>query len=106
MQAPIAERKPVELTLHGETRTDDYYWLRERENPEVTKYLEAENAYTEAVMAPAKRSSAASSRPISTSPSNAATTSTTRGPSKANSTPSSAATKRTGLKKSFSMPIS
>jgi oligopeptidase B len=54
MQAPIAERKPVELTLHGETRTDDYYWLRERENPEVTKYLEAENAYTEAVMAPAK----------------------------------------------------
>jgi oligopeptidase B len=54
MQAPIALRKPVELSLHGETRVDDYYWLRERENPEVTKYLEAENAYTEAVMAPAK----------------------------------------------------
>ncbi|HMB94014.1 MAG TPA: S9 family peptidase, partial [Rhodothermales bacterium] len=33
------------------TRTDDYYWLRERENPEVIAYLEAENAYTEAEMA-------------------------------------------------------
>ena len=31
---------------------DDYAWLREKENPEVTAYLEAENAYAEAVMAP------------------------------------------------------
>jgi oligopeptidase B len=54
MQPPIALRKPVELSLHGETRSDDYYWLRERENPEVTKYLEAENAYTEEVTRPAK----------------------------------------------------
>ncbi|MBV9158786.1 MAG: S9 family peptidase, partial [Acidobacteriaceae bacterium] len=33
---------------HGATVVDDYYWLREKSNPEVTKYLEAENAYTEA----------------------------------------------------------
>ena len=50
-QAPIAAKKPHELTAHGETRVDDYYWLRERENQEVIAYLEAENVYTEAVMA-------------------------------------------------------
>jgi len=38
--------------LHGETRVDDYHWLRERENPEVRAYLEAENLYAEAVVAP------------------------------------------------------
>jgi oligopeptidase B len=54
IQPPIALRKPVELTQHGETRIDEYYWLRERENPGVTAYLEAENAYTEEVMQPAK----------------------------------------------------
>lgn len=48
---PVAARRPHELTMHGHTRTDDYYWLRERENPEVIAYLEAENAYTEAVLA-------------------------------------------------------
>lgn len=45
---PVAAKKPVELTLHGDTRTDDYFWLRERENPEVIAYLDAENAYFEA----------------------------------------------------------
>ena len=49
--APRAAVKPHELTVHGETRVDDYYWLRERENPEVIAYLEAENEYTEEVMA-------------------------------------------------------
>jgi oligopeptidase B len=49
--APVAEKKPHELEMHGDERIDDYYWLRERENPEVLAYLEAENAYTEAVMA-------------------------------------------------------
>jgi oligopeptidase B len=48
MQAPDAEKKPKELTIHGDTRTDNYYWLNERENPEVIDYLEAENAYTQA----------------------------------------------------------
>ena len=50
MEAPVAEKKPKELTIHGHTRTDDYYWLRERENPEVIAYLEAENAYREEMM--------------------------------------------------------
>ncbi len=45
---PIAEIKPKELVVHDHTRIDDYYWLRERENPEVIAYLEAENTYTEA----------------------------------------------------------
>ncbi len=49
-QAPIAAQHPYELTEHGDTRVDPYYWLRERENPEVIEYLEAENAYTAAVM--------------------------------------------------------
>lgn len=48
---PQAAKRPVDLTLHGHTRTDDYYWLREKDNPEVICYLEAENAYTEAVLA-------------------------------------------------------
>jgi oligopeptidase B len=39
------------MTNHGVTRQDPYYWLRERENPEVVAYLEAENAYTEAATA-------------------------------------------------------
>jgi len=50
MEPPIAEKKPRELTIHGDTRVDPYYWLRERDNPEVIAYLEAENAYREAVM--------------------------------------------------------
>ena len=50
MEAPVAAKKPRELTMHGHTRIDNYYWLRERENPEVIAYLEAENAYRESVM--------------------------------------------------------
>ncbi|MCK9451856.1 MAG: S9 family peptidase [Bacteroidales bacterium] len=51
MQAPVATKKPHELTAHDNTRIDDYYWLNERENPEVIAYLEAENAYTDNVLA-------------------------------------------------------
>jgi len=47
---PVAKVVPQELVAHGHTRMDDYFWLRERENPEVIAYLEAENAYTDAVM--------------------------------------------------------
>ncbi len=50
--APVVEKKPHELEAHGDVRIDDYYWLRERSNPEVLAYLEAENTYTAAVMAP------------------------------------------------------
>lgn len=46
MQAPVAKKKPEALSIHGDTRIDNYYWLRDRENPEVIEYLEAENAYT------------------------------------------------------------
>jgi oligopeptidase B len=51
---PTAKVVPHELELHGDVRVDEYYWLRERENPEVIAYLEAENEYTEAVMAGTK----------------------------------------------------
>ncbi len=50
MTPPVAEKRPTELITHGETRIDNYYWLRERENPEVIAYLNEENAYREAVM--------------------------------------------------------
>ncbi|MFO7609882.1 MAG: S9 family peptidase [Candidatus Krumholzibacteriia bacterium] len=50
-QPPVAKVVPHELTIHGDTRVDEYYWLREREDPEVIAYLQAENAYTEAMLA-------------------------------------------------------
>ena len=50
-QPPVAERRPVESTLHGERRVDDYAWLREKSDPAVIAYLEAENAYADACMA-------------------------------------------------------
>lgn len=52
MMPPEARQVPFELRAHGDTRQDNYYWLRNRRDPEVLQYLEAENAYTEAVMAP------------------------------------------------------
>lgn len=54
MKAPHAEKRPYPLTRHDDTRIDNYYWLRndERADPEVLSYLERENAYSGAVMAP------------------------------------------------------
>ncbi len=49
--APVADIHPHEMTLHGDTRTDNYFWLNDRENPEVIAYLEAENAYLAKTMA-------------------------------------------------------
>ncbi len=49
---PVARKEHKETALHGTVLVDDYAWLRDKENPEVTAYLEAENAYAEAVMAP------------------------------------------------------
>jgi oligopeptidase B len=49
---PTARKVHTETILHGVTLTDDYAWLREKDDPEVTAYLEAENAYAGAVMAP------------------------------------------------------
>jgi oligopeptidase B len=47
---PVARVVPTVSEVHGERRADDYAWLREKENPEVRAYLEAENAFTDAVM--------------------------------------------------------
>jgi oligopeptidase B len=49
---PVAQRSPTRSALHGEERVDDYFWLREKANPDVAAYLEAENAYADAVMRP------------------------------------------------------
>ena len=51
---PVAKAEPHQQSIHGETRVDNYHWLRERGSSEVIEYLEAENAYTEAAMAPTK----------------------------------------------------
>ena len=51
MAAPVARRRPHRHEKHGDVRVDDYYWLRERDNPEVREYLEAENAYVREAMA-------------------------------------------------------
>ena len=48
---PVAAVRPHRFEEHGTVRTDPYYWLKERSNPEVISYLEAENTYTKAVMA-------------------------------------------------------
>ena len=49
--APAARKDHRETTLHGVTLTDDYAWLREKDDPEVTAYLKAENDYAEALTA-------------------------------------------------------
>jgi oligopeptidase B len=53
MQEPRADKRPHEMTLHGITRVDDYYWLRddERSDPDVIAYLEAENGFFDEAMA-------------------------------------------------------
>jgi len=50
IKPPVAKKIKKELTLHGDTRIDNYYWLNERDNPEVIDYLKAENDYLKAVM--------------------------------------------------------
>jgi oligopeptidase B len=47
---PMAPVLPTVRRIHGETRIDDYFWLRNRHDPEVIAYLEAENRYTDAIM--------------------------------------------------------
>lgn len=50
LKPPFAAKRPHKLTLHGDTRGDDYYWLREKDNPEVLQYLKDENQYTKTMM--------------------------------------------------------
>ncbi len=52
LQPPVAQKIPKVTVLHGDRRVDDYFWLREKSNPKVAKYLEAENAYTAQMMKP------------------------------------------------------
>jgi oligopeptidase B len=47
-QPPAAKKVPHKYELHGDARTDDYFWLKDKTNPDVIKHLEAENAYTKA----------------------------------------------------------
>src|SRR5580704_7832881 len=47
---PQVRREPTPTTLHGQILEDDYRWLREKSSPETLSYLEAENAYTDAMM--------------------------------------------------------
>lgn len=47
---PVARIIPKVDTVHGDILVDNYYWLRDRNNPEVIEYLHMENRYTEAMM--------------------------------------------------------
>jgi len=51
LQPPRAKRIPKELSFKGRKRVDDYAWLRDKKDPEVVKYIEAENGYAEAALA-------------------------------------------------------
>lgn len=51
VKPPIARTVPTTLQEHGRSRVDQYYWLSERDNPDVLAYLEEENAYARSVMA-------------------------------------------------------
>jgi oligopeptidase B len=52
--APMAAINPQTFTEHGYTRVDDYYWLKDKTDPQVTAYLNAENTYADTVMAHTK----------------------------------------------------
>ena len=47
---PVANKIPKELSIHNDTRVDNYFWMNDRENPEVIDYLNAENDYCDAKM--------------------------------------------------------
>jgi oligopeptidase B len=51
-QPPMPTKKTKITKIHDDTMTDDFFWLREKSNPEVIKHLEAENAYAESIMKP------------------------------------------------------
>ena len=52
MRPPRARQEPTPTTFHGQTLEDNYRWMRDKSSPELVAYLEAENAYTQSVMAP------------------------------------------------------
>jgi oligopeptidase B len=52
IKPPTAKKDPKVTKINGVTLTDDYFWLRDKPNPDVKAYLEAENVYTDALMKP------------------------------------------------------
>ncbi len=50
IETPMAKKVAKELTIHDHTRIDNYFWLKEREDPEVIDYLNSENSYLKDVM--------------------------------------------------------
>lgn len=52
ISAPRAKKQPTEIIVHGDVRQDEYFWLREKENPEVLQHLRDENTYVESVLTP------------------------------------------------------
>ena len=52
IQPPVTDKKPKVTEINGDKLVDNYFWLREKTNPAVIAHLEAENAYTDAVMKP------------------------------------------------------
>ncbi len=52
VKPPVAKKIPKSSTIHGDTRVDNYAWIRDKKNPEVIEYLKAETDYADAVTAP------------------------------------------------------
>src|SRR5437588_12991294 len=50
LAAPVAPARPTTVVVHGDERVDPWHWLRDRDDPEVVAYLQAENGYTHAYM--------------------------------------------------------
>jgi oligopeptidase B len=55
MKPPVARKIPTVLSHHGDTRIDNYYWLNQRENPEVINYIKKENSYCNFVLKSTKK---------------------------------------------------
>jgi oligopeptidase B len=55
MKPPVADKRPKEMTVHGHTRIDNYFWMNNREDSSVITYLKAENAYTDHMMKDTKK---------------------------------------------------
>ncbi|MFT6137746.1 MAG: oligopeptidase B [Salibacteraceae bacterium] len=54
LEGPVAKKVAKELSMHGDTRVDNYFWMNQREDEEVIDYLKAENTHTEKAMKPLK----------------------------------------------------
>jgi oligopeptidase B len=53
-QPPVAKKIPHPTVIHGQTLPDDYFWMRDKQDPSVMEHLKAEEAYTQSVMEPTK----------------------------------------------------